>query len=132
MERVFLRLDNDALLRSLLGNGGAEDSADGFVENVLQALLGERGALEVFDGSNFLCHLQSLGVGDGRHSLFPELFDGLTVFAKIELGADEDDRGVWCVMADLGVPLHTLGEKSHGEKKTHCHDQRKLRFIPLS
>merc|ERR1712146_298671 len=50
-----------AFLAALLGRRRrAEDHAGSLVEDVLEALLRQRGALEVFDGANRLCHLQTI------------------------------------------------------------------------
>jgi len=83
----------------------AEDSADGLVKDVLETLLCEGRALEVLDGVDFLCHLETHRVGDGLHALLLELVDGVAVLTQIELGAREDDGGVSSVVRNLGIPL---------------------------
>lgn len=69
--------------------------------------MGEGRALHVLDSTDFLGHLHALLVGDGGLTLGTELFDGLLVLAKIELGTSEDDGGVGAVVGDLREPLGT-------------------------
>ena len=81
------------------------DTPDRLVKHALEALLGERRALEVLGGSDIARHLVTLCVGDGLHPSVSELGDGLWVFSKIELGSDKNHGDVWCVVTDLRSPL---------------------------
>lgn len=48
-----------------------------------------------------------LWICDWRQSFVFEFFDGLFVLSKIELCSHQNDRHVWAVMTDLGIPLST-------------------------
>lgn len=90
----------------LLGLGlWAEDSADGLVEDVLEALLGEGRALEVLDGPYFLGHGQPLWVGDRGQLALPQFLHRVFVLAQVELGAHKNDGRIRAVVAYLRVPL---------------------------
>lgn len=75
------------------------------VKNGLQVSLSQGGALKVFMRSDVLRGSEGLIVGDRLHPLLAEALNGVGVLPQIELRADEDDRNVWGVMADLRVPL---------------------------
>lgn len=54
---------------------------------------------------NLLCADKRLVVRNRFHPLGAKTLKGGGVFAKIELGSDEDDGNVGRVMVDLWVPL---------------------------
>lgn len=87
--------------------GRAEHRANGLVEDGLEALLGERGALQILDGGNLLGHGQSLWISDRRQLLVLELLDRLLIVAQIQLGAHQDDGHIVAVMTHLREPLGT-------------------------
>lgn len=80
-------------------------SPNGLVEDALEVPLGQGGALEVLAGADVAGAGQSLLVGDGLHTLGAQGVERGGVLAQIELGADQDDGDVGCVVVDLGVPL---------------------------
>lgn len=49
---------------------GTENGTDRFVENGFEPLLCQGRTFQILDGTDFLGHGQSLGVGDGRELLF--------------------------------------------------------------
>ena len=51
----------------LRGRRELTDGTNGFVEDGLETFLGERRALEVFDGTNLPRHIHTLRVLDRRH-----------------------------------------------------------------
>jgi len=120
---VFGRLQEAAsTTRLLLSTGttlGGKDGTDGLVEDGLETLLGQGGALEVLDGLDFLGEVQTLGVADGGELLLGQTVDGLLVLAQIDLGSDEDEGSGGAVVVDLRVPLglHVLkrGGRDDGE-----------------
>lgn len=90
----------------LLGLGlRAKHRADGLVEDVLEALLGEGRALEVLDRADLLRHGQPLRVRDGGELAVAQLLHGVLVLPQVQLGAHQDDGCVGAVVAHLGVPL---------------------------
>ena len=78
---------------------------DGLIKDCLEVSLGQCRALEVFDRLDLLGAVQSLLIRHGRHALLGQTPNRLGVLAKIELGANKDDRDVGGVVVDLGVPL---------------------------
>jgi len=82
-----------------------EYGADRLLEHALKAGLVERRALHVLDRSDGLAHLHALLERDWCQTLLRETRESLRVLAQIELGADQQERSVWAVVADLGVPL---------------------------
>lgn len=113
---------------------GGEHDPDGFVEDGLKVLLRQGGTFEVAeseteDVSNRVTKLlvskgpmPQSSLDDGRrrallhqpHSIsisqrplppLRQLLDRLRVFSEIELGTDEDDWDIRCVVVDLGNPL---------------------------
>ena len=64
-------------------------------------------------GADALAQITSLFRGDGDLSLFTKTVEGLLLFTKIELGANEHQLGVRAVVRDLGPPLGSdVGEGS--------------------
>ena len=81
------------------------DGTDGFVKDVLEALLGEGRALDVLDGAELPGQPLALLAGD-RPLLLPlELLEHLGVVPEIDLRADDEARDAGTVVVDLGEPL---------------------------
>lgn len=57
---------------------------------------------------NVLGGTESFVVGDGLHPFFTETLDGVGVLSEIELRADQNDRNIGSVVADLRVPLQSV------------------------
>lgn len=111
-------------------NGRAKHGANGLVEDGLEALLGERGALQILDGGDLLGHGQSLRIGDRRQLLVLELLNRLFVVAQIELGAHKDDGHVVAMVTHLGEPLgaHVLeGSGIHQREADEEHVRLRIR-----
>lgn len=90
--------------------GGEEDDADGLVEDGLEAGLGERGALHVLDGGDFLGQGAALLEGDGGLVAALEALLGLGVPAQVLLGADEED--LWGALGGaVGAALGLLADE---------------------
>jgi hypothetical protein len=71
----------------LLGDFGHEDGSDGLLEDLVQALLCQSGALDVRVGFQLLGQLQALLPADRRQVLFLELLNGVRVVSQIDFGA---------------------------------------------
>lgn len=78
---------------------------DGLVKDALEVALGQGRALEILVRPDLLGADESLVVRDRLHPLGTEALKGGLVFPKVELGADQDDGHVRCVVVDLWVPL---------------------------
>jgi hypothetical protein len=81
------------------------DSPDGLVKNILKAFLGQGRTFQIPDGVDLLRALNTLWVGYGCHSLLTQSLNSFGVIAQVELGSDENDRNVRCVVGDFWVPL---------------------------
>ena len=55
--------------------------------------------------------------GDGLHALGAQALESTGVLAKIEFGADQDDRNIWGVVVDLREPLPQKSAKVKSSKK---------------
>lgn len=113
-------LQNPATLLCPRWHGGTEDGPDRLVEHRLQALLRQRGALQVLDATNLLGHRQALWVRDWRQFLVAQLLHCRLVVAQIQLGSDQDDRGARTVVAHFGVPFgaHVLKRRGIHQRET--------------
>lgn len=98
-------LEQSTLPPRLDGLHGTEHGADGLIEHRLQPLLCQRRAFQVLHCADLFRHTQTLCVGDGREFLVLQLLNGVLVFAKIQLGADQDDGRRRAVMPHFGEPL---------------------------
>ena len=85
------------------GRGGSVP--DSLVEDALQISLRQGRTLEVLVRPDLLGAQQGLVVRDGLHPLLSERLERGGVLSQIELGPDEDDGDVGCMVVDLGVPL---------------------------
>lgn len=84
---------------------GGRHSPYRLVKDALEVALGECRALEVLVGANFAGADQSLLVRHGLHALLAQRLERGSIFAQVELGADEDDGDVGGVVVNLGKPL---------------------------
>jgi hypothetical protein len=75
------------------------------VKNVLEALLGECGALDILDRTEFTCETFSLLRGDGPLLLPLKLLHHLRVIAQIHLGAHDKAWNTRAVMVHFREPL---------------------------
>jgi len=75
------------------------------VEHVFQALLRQRRALYILDGTELSCETFACLVPDRALLLLRELFDNSMVVAQIHLGADNETRDTGAVVVDLREPL---------------------------
>ena len=78
---------------------------DSLVKDALEVPLRQGRALEVLVRLNLLGAHERLVVRDGLHPLLAQRLERVGVLPEVELGADEDDGDVGCVVVDLGVPL---------------------------
>src|SRR5690242_7266909 len=102
---MVLLQDHASSLLFLLLWWRSNDSSDGFIENVLQSLLGQSRAFEVLHGIDFLSFGHSLLVGNWCQSLLSQSFDSFAIVSKIQLCSNEDDWSVWAMVAYFRVPL---------------------------
>ena len=82
-----------------------EYAADGVVEDALEALLGEGGALDVLVGPELAREGFPLFVVDGLSAFLLEAGDGVGVVPEVELRAHEDEGHAGRVVVDFRVPL---------------------------
>lgn len=82
-----------------------EHDADGFVEDIFEALLRQRRALQVFVRPDLLGQLGTFGGADDRLAVLLELLGNVGVATQIELGSNQDDRDPWRVMTYLRCPF---------------------------
>ena len=89
------------------------------VEYVFQLVLCQSAALNVLHRSKRPGHGFTVGLGDGGHLLFCELFLDLIIVSQVHLGSHNQTRHTRAVVVDLGEPLllYVLerGWRSHGE-----------------
>lgn len=73
-------------------------------------------------------HLRTLHWGDRCEALFGETRESVSVVAKIDLGANQDEGSCRCVMSDLRVPLGTnVLERSGADDGVTKHEDISLR-----
>ena len=95
-------------LRNINGSKGGKNCIETgtcLVKNVLEALLGECGALDILDRTKFTCETLSLFRGDGPLLLPLKLLHHLRVIAQIHLGAHDEAWNPRAVMVHLREPL---------------------------
>ena len=108
-----VRLEQGASLRFLLGCRDfvlllafrVQNRSDRGIEQLLEASLGESGALEVTFGSDLLGKCLTLLGRDRAPPAFGELAQHSGILAQVGLGSDKDLGYVGAVVADLGAPL---------------------------
>lgn len=84
------------------GNGlWVEISPDGLCKYVLDAVLVERGALQVADGLDLAGEGGALVMGDGRHVLLLQLPLSVGVAAEVAFCADQEDRNAGTMVRHL-------------------------------
>lgn len=59
------------------------------VENVLELVLGQSGALDILDSTQILGHTITVLLANGRHLLTGELLADTRIVAQIGLGTDD-------------------------------------------
>lgn len=59
------------------------------VKNILEFILGQSGAFDIFDGAQFLGHPVSIFLTNGLHLLPRKLFAHSRIVAQISLGAHD-------------------------------------------
>ena len=101
------RSQEQALSLPLLDGGRAENRPDRFIKHCLEASLRERGALQVFDGTDLLGHGQALRVGDGCQLLLLQLLDRVFIVPQVKFRPHQDDGCVGTVVSHFRVPLCT-------------------------
>ena len=69
--------------------------------------LSEGRALDVFDCAKFLGQLFSHFQGQRLLLVLGQLLDGGRIVSQIDLGADQQERGLLAVVCDLRYPLQT-------------------------
>lgn len=139
---IRVRLEQDAL-RLLLGSGlkGGDNGLESFisratrgggsgsrrgrnsrtylVKNILELVLSQGRALDIFNRSQLLGHAISVFFANGRHLLTGKLFAYGGIVAKIGLRADDEARDTGAVVVDFGKPLFADvlegGGGGHGE-----------------
>lgn len=84
---------------------GMMETGTCLVKNVLEALLGQCGALDILDRTKFTCETLSLLRGDGPLLLPLELLHHLRVIAQIHLGAHDKAWNTRAMMVHFREPL---------------------------
>lgn len=87
-------LEQRATTTTRLGDLGArrqDDGLDGFIEDLLQSLLGQCRAFHELDGLDLLCHVLSLLSCDWGQSFLSQRFQLVGILSQVELGANQDD-----------------------------------------
>lgn len=79
---------------------------DGFCKYVLDAVLVERGTLQVADGLDLASEGGALVMGDGRHVLLLQLPLSVGVAAEIALRADQEDGNAGTMVRHLMMKTH--------------------------
>lgn len=92
----------------------AHHRCQGLVEDILEAITGQGGALEVLQGIDLLRLLGALLGVDGLLALLLQLLKGLLIGAKIDLGTDEDNGNLGAVVLELEISLE-LRDQAKGE-----------------
>ena len=94
------------------------------VEHVLQALLGERRALDVLHSTQFPCKSLALFSGDGPLLLPLQLLQDLGVVSQVDLRADDQARHSGTVVVNFGEPLllHVLERRRGGDTEADEED----------
>lgn len=75
------------------------------VKNVLQFVLSQSGAFDIFHCAQFLAHAITIFLPNGLHFLSRELLANGRVVAEISLGADDKTRDARTVVVDFGKPF---------------------------
>jgi hypothetical protein len=104
-EQEDVGLDEEAAALLLLDGSGLEDSADSFIEDSLQALLGQSRTLQELGSVDFLGQLEALLMLHGGELLLRQTFDGGFVLSQVQLGCNHKDGDVGAVVVDFWVPL---------------------------
>ena len=84
-----------------LAHGRLERGNDGLVKDILEALLCEGRALQVFDGAELARQALALVGCNGLLAILGELLDRGRVVSQIDLGADNQARHAGAMMPDL-------------------------------
>lgn len=50
-------------------------------------------------------HTSGLLIRDRYHPPLTQLFNSLRIFPQIQLGTDQDERNIRCMVTNLGIPL---------------------------
>jgi len=77
----------------------AHHCSEGIIENIFQALACEGRAFQVFYRFDFVTQFLAFVGGDGLLFVLLQLFQSLLVFPKIDLRSNQDDGGLWTMMA---------------------------------
>lgn len=89
------------------------------IENILELVLGQGGALDVLDGTQLLGHTVPVLLANRLHLLTRQLFADTGVIAQIGLRTDDQARNTRAVVVDLGEPFlaHVFKRRrgSHGK-----------------
>ena len=88
-------------IRHLLGAG----SYAHLIEHILQLVLGQRRAFNIFDSTEVLGHPFAVLLPYGRHPLLGELLFDRRVLSKIDLGPNNQAGNAGTVVVDLWEPL---------------------------
>lgn len=75
------------------------------IEHVLELVLSQRGALDVFDSSQILRHAIAVLLSYGLHLLLGQLLSYARVIAQVSLGSYDQAWNSRAVVMDLGEPF---------------------------
>lgn len=77
------------------------------IEDVLELVLRERGALDVLDSSQLSCHLLTILSPNRGHLLLAKLLSNAVVIPKIGLGSNDEAGDAGAVVVNFREPLLT-------------------------
>ena len=97
------------------------------IEDVLQLILRQCRALDVFNGSQVFGHSFSVFLANWLHPLFSQLLSDLRIITQIRLRADNEARYPGAMMVHLGEPFlpHVL------ERGWGCHAEAHEEHVRL-
>lgn len=75
------------------------------VKHILELVLRQRTALDVFNRAEVLCHTLTILSADRGHLLLGKLLSDAGVISQIDLGSDNEAGNAGAVVVNLGEPL---------------------------
>lgn len=75
------------------------------IKHVLELVLSQRAAFDIFHRAQVLGHALAVLAADGAHLLLGKLFAHAGIIPQVDLGTDNQARDAGAVVVDLGEPL---------------------------